>query len=153
VVKRSTPQPATRTANLVARIQRPLLWSLLAVLLMASLAACPRASQQTPADQAPEIAATLIFEPDPALVGPASVAVRLNDASGAPVKGATVSLKGDMSHAGMQPVLAGASETAAGVYEAQWVWTMSGDWFVTVTAALPDGRTLVRRFDLTVRRS
>jgi hypothetical protein len=29
---------------------------------------------------------------------------------------------------------------------------MSGDWFVTVTASLPDGRTLVRRFDLTVRR-
>jgi hypothetical protein len=49
-------------------------------------------------------------------------------------------------------VLADAAETTAGVYEAQWVWTMSGDWFVTVTATLSDGRTLVRRFDLTVSR-
>ena len=81
------------------------------------------------------------------------MSVRLSDASGAPVEGASVSLKGDMSHAGMTPVLADAAETAGGVYQAQWVWTMSGDWFVTVTVALPDGRTLVRRFDLTVRRS
>jgi hypothetical protein len=50
----------------------------------------------------------------------------------------------------MQPALASASAAAAGVYEAQWMWTMAGDWFVTVTATLPDGRTLVRRFDLTV---
>jgi len=57
-----------------------------------------------------------------------------------------------MSHAGMQPMLADAAETAAGVYKAAWVWTMSGDWFVTATAKLPDGRTLMRRFDLTVRR-
>ena len=58
-----------------------------------------------------------------------------------------------MSHAGMQPVLAEASGGADGVYQAQWVWTMSGDWFVTVTAVLPDGRTLVRRFDLAVSRN
>jgi hypothetical protein len=74
----------------------------------------------------------------------------LTDVSGAPVQGASVSLQGDMSHAGMQPVLAEAGAAANGVYEAQWMWTMAGDWFVTVTAALPDGRTLVRRFDLTV---
>ncbi len=119
---------------------------------MVSAAGCQRASQQTPADQTPEISAILAIEPAPALVGPATLSVQLSDANGAPVEGATVSLKGDMSHAGMQPVLADADETAAGVYEAPWVWTMSGDWFVTVTAALPDGRTLVRRFDLTVRR-
>jgi hypothetical protein len=126
---------------------------LVAALLIVSAAGCQRASQQTPADQTPEITATLIVDPDPALVGPASMSVRLSDASGAPVEGASVSLKGDMSHAGMTPVLADAAETAGGVYQAQWVWTMSGDWFVTLTANLPDGRTLVRRFDLTVRRS
>jgi hypothetical protein len=123
---------------------------LLAVVVAA--AGCQRASQQAPADQAPEIAAALIIDPEPALVGPATLSVQLSDASGAPVEGAAVSLKGDMSHAGMQPVLANAAETAGGGYETPWVWTMSGDWFVTVTAALPDGRTLVRRFDLAVRR-
>lgn len=131
---------------------RTLLWLLAAALLIVSAAGCQRTSQQAPADQAPEIGATLIVDPDPALVGPASVMVRISGAGGTPIEGASVSLKGDMSHAGMQPVLADAAETAGGVYEAQWVWTMSGDWFVTVTASLPDGRTLVRRFDLTVRR-
>ncbi len=85
-------------------------------------------------------------------MGPATLLVRLSDASGAPVEGAGISLKGDMSHAGMQPLLADAAEAAAGVYQAQWTWSMAGDWFVTATATLPDGRTLVRRFDLTVSR-
>lgn len=128
------------------------LWLVLAVLVMVSLTGCQRASQQAPADQAPEISAILAVDPEPALVGPATLSVQLSDANGAPIEGATVSLKGDMSHAGMQPMLADAAETAAGVYKAAWVWTMSGDWFVTATAKLPDGRTLMRRFDLTVRR-
>lgn len=127
---------------------------LLAVLivLLAATAGCQRASQQAATDQAPEIAAGLIVAPDPAVVGPANLQVTLTDASGAPVEGASVSLKGDMSHAGMKPVLAEASGGANGIYDAQWMWTMAGDWFVTVTATLPDGRTLVRRFDLAVTR-
>lgn len=129
-----------------------MVWLVLAALVMVSLAGCQRASQQEAVDQAPEIAALLTIDPNPAVVGPANLSVQLTDASGAPIEGATVSLKGDMSHAGMQPVLADAAETAAGGYEARWVWTMSGDWFVTVTAALPGGRTLVRRFDMTVSR-
>ena len=129
-----------------------IMWLALAALALVALTGCQRASQQSPADQAPEISAILAVDPEPALVGPATLSVQLSDASGAPVEGATVSLKGDMSHAGMQPVLAGATETAGGVYEAPWVWTMSGDWFVTVTAMLSDGRTLLRRFDLTVGR-
>jgi hypothetical protein len=120
------------------------------IVLLAALTGCQRASQQAASDQAPEIAAALAIDPDPAVVGPTNMRVTLTDASGAPVQGASVSLKGDMSHAGMQPVLAEAGAAANGVYEAQWMWTMAGDWFVTVTAALPDGRTLVRRFDLTV---
>jgi hypothetical protein len=131
---------------------RRMVWLVLAALVMISLAGCQRASRQEAVDQAPEITVALISDSDPALVGPATLSVQMSDASGAPVEGATVSLKGDMSHAGMQPVLADAAETAAGVYEAQWVWTMSGDWFVTVTTTLSDGRTLMRRFDLTVRR-
>lgn len=119
-------------------------------LLLATSAGCQRASQQAASDQAPEIAAALAIDPEPAVVGPAMLQVTLTDASGAPIDGASVSLKGDMSHAGMAPVLAQASGGAAGVYQAQWRWTMAGDWVVTVTATLPDGRTLVRRFDLTV---
>jgi hypothetical protein len=133
---------------------RRMVWLALAALIMVSLTGCQRASRQEAVDQAPEITVALISDPDPALVGPASLSLQLTDANGAPVENAAaISLKGDMSHAGMQPVLAEASGGAGGVYEAQWVWTMAGDWFVTVTATLPDGRTLMRRFDLTVSRS
>jgi len=139
------------TKRLLHHGQRLLLAALVVLALLP--AGCQRASQQTPADQALEITATLTIDPDPATVGPASLQVQLTDASGAPIEGATdMKLKGDMSHAGMQPVLAEASGGVDGVYEAQWVWTMAGDWFVTVTAILPDGRTLVRRFDLAVSR-
>lgn len=120
------------------------------IVLLAALSGCQRASQQAAGDRVPEIAASLTIDPDPALVGPADLTVTLADASGLPVDGASVSLKGDMSHAGMQPVLAEATGGASGVYQAQWMWTMAGDWIVTVTATLPDGRTLVRRFDLAV---
>lgn len=137
---------------MATQARRPLLLALIALFLLAAGAGCQRASQQAQVDQAPEIAAVFTFEPDPALVGPATLQVRLTGASGAPVEGASVSLKGDMSHAGMTPALAEASGGAGGVYQAQWVWTMSGDWFVTVTATLPDGRTLLRRFDLAVSR-
>ena len=122
-------------------------WVLL-LLLAAALAACQRQSQTV--DGAPEIAATLAFDPDPAKAGPADLVLHLQGADGQPLAGAQVRLKGDMSHAGMQPVLAEASDRGNGDYRAAWVWTMAGDWFVTVTATLPDGRTLIRRFDLRV---
>lgn len=138
--------------SLLSPVQR-ILWLALAAAVMVSLAGCQRASQQTSADQAPEITAALTFDTEPLTVGPATVTLTLKDANGAPVEGAKVSLKGDMSHAGMQPVLTDATESAGGNYQAPWVWTMSGDWIVTITAALPDGRTLVRRVDLTVSRN
>lgn len=122
------------------------------IILLSATAGCQRGSQQAAADQAPEIVATLAVAPDPAMVGPATLAIQLADPSGAALPGARVALQGDMSHAGMQPLLAAAAETTAGVYQAQWTWSMAGDWFVTATATLPDGRTLVRRFDLTVSR-
>lgn len=125
-------------------------WAALALAILLCAAGCQRTSQQQPADQAPELAAELTVDPTPPRVGPATLLVRLSDASGAPVEGAGISLKGDMSHAGMAPVLAETSGGAGGLYQATWHWSMAGDWFVTVTATLADGRTLVRRFDLTV---
>lgn len=111
---------------------------------------CQRASRQAQADQAPDVAMTFSVTPTPPMVGWSTVVVALADAAGQPIANATVSLKGDMSHAGMQPVLAEAEAVAPGAYQAQFGWTMAGDWFVTVTANLPDGRTAVRRFDMRV---
>ena len=118
--------------------------------LLLGLASCQRASRQSEADQAPDVRVTLAVEPDPPAVGKARITITLTDAAGQPIEGATVKLRGDMTHAGMQPVLAAAGSGAEGVYPADFEWTMSGDWVVTVTAALSDGRTAMRGFDLTV---
>jgi hypothetical protein len=71
-------------------------------------------------------------------------------ADGTPIDGARLNIKGDMTHAGMQPVLAETKGGEQGRYETPFEWTMGGDWIVTVTAALPDGRTTARQFTYTV---
>ncbi len=120
-------------------------------ILVLSAASCQRASQQQSGEEAPDVAVTLAVAPEPAAVGPAQLTVALADRAGQSIDGATVRLKGDMSHAGMQPVLADAVDAGGGLYTADLTWTMAGDWFVTVTATLPDGRMAVRRFDLAVQ--
>src|SRR5947209_2669747 len=47
--------------------------------------------------------------PQTTRVGPATITLKINDRTGKPVSGAKVSLEGDMSHAGMSPVLSDAS--------------------------------------------
>jgi nitrogen fixation protein FixH len=121
-----------------------------ALFLTIALAGCSRASRQEQADQAPNIAVALTIAPSPARVGAAQALIKLTDAAGQPVIGATVQLKGDMSHPGMRPVLVEARPGGSGIYEAAFEWTMAGAWIVTVTATLPDGRTAVRRFDFSV---
>jgi hypothetical protein len=81
-------------------------------------------------------------------VGPATLTVTLRDPSGSPVKGARVHLEGQMSHAGMAPVLADASEREPGVYEIPFAFTMQGDWALLVSIVLPDGARLERRIDV-----
>jgi nitrogen fixation protein FixH len=135
----------------------PARWTGLGLVLSLMVAAsvlngCQRASRKAPADQAPDVRVTLVVEPAPPAVGDARVVVQLADASGKPIDGAAVNVRGDMSHAGMQPVLATAAEETGGAYAADFEWTMAGDWIVTVTAVLPDGRTATRQFDLTVQK-
>ncbi|OGO70653.1 MAG: hypothetical protein A2Z37_00715 [Chloroflexi bacterium RBG_19FT_COMBO_62_14] len=54
--------------------------------------------------------------------------------------GASVSLKADMTHAGMAPVLDDAEEVGEGLYRMSFEWTMAGDWVLTVSGTLEDGR-------------
>jgi hypothetical protein len=53
-----------------------------------------------------------------------------------------------MSHPGMAPVIAPATETAAGVYRVDLHFDMAGDWILQVTGALRDGRRIDRRIDI-----
>ena len=121
---------------------------LLLLLLLLLLPACRQAA---PVDQAPEVQVLLTPGPDSLFVGPITFDLTLWDANGRPIDGATsVSLRGDMSHAGMEPVLAEARGDGDGLYTADFEWTMAGDWTVTVEATLPDGRVKRTTFPFTV---
>ncbi len=83
----------------------------------------------------------LAMSPTPPGVGPARLIISLRDSAGAPVEGATVSVEGNMSHAGMVPVFGSAREGEPGTYTIpDFTFTMAGDWILTLEATLPDGR-------------
>jgi hypothetical protein len=74
--------------------------------------------------------------------------VTLRDGASRPVRGATLQVEGHMSHPGMAPVTTAATERGEGVYDVRLDLTMGGDWTLLVTGVLPDGRRVVRRFDI-----
>jgi len=86
--------------------------------------------------------------PQPPRVGQVTITLRATNASGTPVTGARIMLEGNMSHAGMTPVFAEATEIAPGRYRAIMELSMSGDWFVQVHLSLPDSRRLDRQFEI-----
>jgi len=91
---------------------------------------------------------TWSLAPTPSVVGPSTLTVAVRDSAGAPVAGATLKLEADMSHAGMAPVFADATERGQGVYEIPFSFTMRGDWVLLVSVVLPDGARLERRIDV-----
>ena len=86
--------------------------------------------------------------PHPPRVGQVTITLSLTDASGTPVSGAQISLEGNMLHAGMVPVFAGANETAPGRYQSKMELSMAGDWYVLVHVTLPDNRKFDRQFEI-----
>ncbi len=120
-------------------------------LLLLLLLLLPACRQAAPVDQAPDVQVLLTPGPDSLFVGPITFDLTLWDADGQPIDGAApVSLRGDMSHAGMEPVLAEARGDGDGLYTADFEWTMAGDWTVTVEATLPDGRLKIATFAFAV---
>jgi hypothetical protein len=84
-------------------------------------------------------------------VGPGVLTVTLRDPAGRSVEGATLTVVGNMSHAGMVPV-AGVVESSSGdTYRVAMDWTMSGDWFVDLAFKTSDGTEIARRFPIRVR--
>ena len=86
--------------------------------------------------------------PQPPRVGPLTITLRVADASGKPATGVRIKLEGNMSHAGMTPVFAGAKETEPGRYSSTMELSMAGDWYFVVHMTLPDGRKLERQFEI-----
>ena len=106
--------------------------------------ACGGASRETAAP----VAVAWTLRPEPAAVGPATLAVTLRDPANAPVDRAAVRVVGHMTHPGMAPVTASADARGGGVYEAAFPFTMRGDWVLVVSIQLADGRRLERRIDV-----
>lgn len=90
----------------------------------------------------------LTFEPSPPVVGDAKVTLSLASESGEPIKGAEVQLEGNMNHAGMKPSFADLAEVEPGRYTGTLEFTMSGDWFILVTATTKDGQRVERKIDV-----
>ncbi|MGH8638748.1 MAG: FixH family protein [Burkholderiales bacterium] len=84
-------------------------------------------------------------------IGKAVLRVRLLDASRRPVPGAQLRVEGHMSHPGMSPVLATATEHSPGIYQTQLQFTMRGDWVLVVTGALAKGAAVNHRIDVEVK--
>ncbi len=112
------------------------------------LTACGRESQQASQNKAQ---IDLTTEPSPPMMGQSELVIEIQDKDGKAINDAFLEIKGDMSHAGMAPVLAevnGGGEN--GRYQVPFQWTMGGNWIITVTATLPDGSTAEEQFDLQV---
>lgn len=117
--------------------------ALFGILLLVALAGCSRGGQDLA-----DIKMDLDIQPQPPQLGLATMTLTLDDIQGQPISGAAVVLEGNMTHAGMVPVLAQAAEVAPGLYRTELEFTMGGDWFILVRAELPDGRSLERKIDV-----
>jgi len=114
-----------------------------------ALNGCSRVSQEAQRNDSINVeVVSPVFSP---IVGTDELVLRVTDAqSGAPVSDAYLSVKGDMTHTGMVPVLSSAKTGIDGEYAIPFEWTMGGDWILTVTVSMPDGSLVERNFNLVV---
>lgn len=125
----------------------------LVVILLVLMAACRQSVGGVPDAQPLASDVTIDLAPvgsGAQTIGPTTLRVTLTDDTNAPVTGATVTLRGDMNHAGMIPVESIAADRGDGTYDADFEWTMIGEWIVTVRAELADGGIVVESFDFSV---
>lgn len=119
----------------------------LAIIALFALTGCRESARQQTSQADVTIAVQLA---DSNRVGETAFTVTLTDAQGSPINGATVAVRGDMSHAGMTPVLREVTESENGVYPVPFEWTMAGEWIVTVTVTLADGSSATEEIRLDV---
>lgn len=81
------------------------------------------------------------------LVGETTLIVAVTDSDGNAIENpGTLSVRGDMDHAGMVPVLRDVSESMDGVFTVPFEWTMGGAWTVEITLTLGNGEVATETF-------
>jgi len=89
----------------------------------------------------PGLILDVAISPTPPVVGQARLIITMEDTSGAPMEDARIVVEGNMSHAGMTPVVDTAQAEGSGQYGiSDFGFTMAGDWILSLYATLPDGR-------------
>lgn len=125
-------------------------WSLLILILVAaSFAGCRQTATPTPDASTQAASISVATTPDPPTTGDSTMTITVTK-DGAPLASAPVSVRGDMNHAGMKPVLADGTTGSDGTVAVPFNWSMGGDWIVTVTITLPDGSEVSQDFNYTV---
>ena len=93
--------------------------------------------RQTNEVTADNVTVDVTLSDEMAMVGDATLLVTVADEEDNPINDASVSVRGDMTHAGMIPVIPDAVTTAEeGVYSIPFEFTMGGDWIITVDVTL-----------------
>lgn len=129
--------------------------SLLLILILCLLLTGCRESAQPNANGEANAAANISveFTQQPAQAGDDQLYIRVTDAAGNHLPVSALNLRGDMTHAGMEPVISSYETPVAdesGTYVIPFTWNMGGDWTLTVEATLQDGTILSEQVDLVV---
>ena len=84
-------------------------------------------------------------------VGATTLRVTVNDNEGnALAQPGKLSVRGDMSHAGMVPVFAESDQATDGVFNLPFEWTMGGAWIVEASLTLPNGDVASETFEFEI---
>lgn len=97
-----------------------------------------------------EIAISFGVMPAPIEVGQSTLLIAVTNGFIDPLPVNKITVRGDMNHAGMVPVIVESTQGQSGQFELPFEWTMAGDWVVEVTVDLADGRSHTRTFEFTV---
>src|SRR4051812_12023618 len=101
------------------------------IIVMVLLAAAGCGASPTPAaTAAPTVQIDLGVNPQPPTVGVGSLILKVTK-GGKPLDGLKLDVRGDMTHAGMKPILGSVVTDAQGKASLPFRWTMGGDWIVT----------------------
>lgn len=119
------------------------LWTIAIVTVFLAVSSCGHGTSS-----ASQLEVGWTLRPQAPAVGPATLTITLRDRAGDPVTGVKVRLEAHMSHAGMAPVRAEATERSLGTYEISFAFTMPGDWVLLASALARDGTRVEQRIDV-----